>query len=300
MPIIKYRPDLFILRTAAVRQPEAFFAGEQVLQDQLRIDTRSAGIEGADMHWLEAEAQRTFRLRWENKPGDLVFLFSIISKLPTSAGLQKELGPLSFVVFNAGKKAGPMLFPAGRHQLLRVTCRIRQLKTVSPELAGKLADGGSGPVNMEMLALLHAIGNCRLKGEPARVFLRGHWLSLLALVAEPANKVHRYCRTEYDFERIGFAREYLLRHYDVPPSLKELSRIVGMNEFKLKRCFREVYGNSVFAWLADYKMEIARRELENGQRSASELAYDLGYSSLQHFSKVFRKKFGVAPGSFRK
>lgn len=50
----------------------------------------------------------------------------------------------------------------------------------------------------------------------------------------------------------------------MPPSLSELSRIVGINEFKLKKKFKEVFNMTVFGYLADYRLGIARSLLEDG------------------------------------
>ncbi|MEC5142918.1 helix-turn-helix domain-containing protein [Chitinophaga sp. 212800010-3] len=48
------------------------------------------------------------------------------------------------------------------------------------------------------------------------------------------------------------------------------------------------------------RFELARTYLLDREKTISEIAYMLGYSSIQHFSKAFRKKYGVAPGKLRK
>jgi len=100
---------------------------------------------------------------------------------------------------------------------------------------------------------------------------------------------------EYDRERILFARDYVIRHIADPPGLLELSRLAGINDFKLKKGFKEVFGQPVFAYLADVRLEMARTELMNKDKPVTEIAFELGYSSLQHFSSAFKKKFGVSP-----
>ena len=105
-----------------------------------------------------------------------------------------------------------------------------------------------------------------------------------------------FIKKEYDRERIRFARDYLIRHMENPPSLAELSRLAGINEFKLKNGFKELIGLPVFAWLADYRLETARNELMKNCKTVTEIAFELGYSSPQHFSTAFKRKFGVPPG----
>lgn len=104
-----------------------------------------------------------------------------------------------------------------------------------------------------------------------------------------------YIKKEYDRERILFARDYLVRHIENPPSLPELARLAGINEFKLKNGFKEIFDQPVFAWLADFRLEAARAELIKGNRTITEIAFELGYSSPQHFSAAFKKKYGVPP-----
>ena len=105
-----------------------------------------------------------------------------------------------------------------------------------------------------------------------------------------------FIKKEYDRERILFDRDYLIRHMENPPSLAELSRLAGINEFKLKNGFKEIFNQPVFAWLADYRLETARNELLKNDRTITEIAFELGFSSPQHFSTAFKKKYGVSPG----
>lgn len=105
----------------------------------------------------------------------------------------------------------------------------------------------------------------------------------------------RYCKTEYDIERLTFARDYLVEHIDLPPSLPELARIAGINEVKLKRGFKELFDHTVFGYLAEYRLQQARAWLLAGEKTPTEAAFALGYASLQHFSAAFRKRYGLTP-----
>jgi AraC-like DNA-binding protein len=124
-------------------------------------------------------------------------------------------------------------------------------------------------------------------------------IELLALLQTNYNKAHTaaplYIKNEYDRERILYARDYLLTHMDAPPALTQLAAIAGINEFKLKRGFKEMFSQSPFAYLADVRLEMARTALQKKEKSITQIAFELGYASLQHFSMAFRKKFGVAP-----
>ena len=131
------------------------------------------------------------------------------------------------------------------------------------------------------------------------MFLYSKVIELLVFQVESYNRLFdpkvRYIKTDYDKERILFAKDYLVKNLETPPSLTELSRIAGINEFKLKRGFKEVFGQTVFGYLTDVRMELAKNDLLEKQKSITEIAFELGFSSVQHFSNAFKKKYGMAP-----
>jgi len=77
--------------------------------------------------------------------------------------------------------------------------------------------------------------------------------------------------------------------------LVELARIVGLNEYKLKHGFKEIFQTTVFGYLAEKRLELARDYLIDPNKSITDIADLLGYSSIQHFSFAFKKKFGHSP-----
>jgi AraC-like DNA-binding protein len=158
-------------------------------------------------------------------------------------------------------------------------------------------------LNLALHQAIQEVLKCRFQGPLKKLFLYSKALEILILQAEAFEQhlaqAPRTVRSEYDQERLLFARDYLIQHLHLPPSLPELARIAGLNEFKLKRGFKEQFGQTVFGYLADFRLQEARAQLIEGQKTASELAFELGYSSLQHFSAAFKKKFGVSPRGVR-
>jgi AraC family transcriptional activator of pyochelin receptor len=154
-------------------------------------------------------------------------------------------------------------------------------------------------MDINMLNAINAIINCKYQEDLKKMFLLSKSIELLVLQAEAYNSFQKrgsdYLKTEYDKERIIYAREYLIQHLDLPPSLTDLAKVAGINEYKLKRGFKEMFGNTVFGYLADTRLELAKTDLLERKKSASEIAFELGYSSVQHFSTAFKKKFGASP-----
>ncbi|NET40137.1 MAG: helix-turn-helix transcriptional regulator [Cyanothece sp. SIO1E1] len=98
-----------------------------------------------------------------------------------------------------------------------------------------------------------------------------------------------------DIERLHHARDILMQQMESPPLLLELAQQVGMDDCKLKRGFRQLFGKTVFGYLHDARLERSRQLLTTGTMSVTEVAYTIGYNSLPSFSKAFRKRFGRSP-----
>ncbi len=136
------------------------------------------------------------------------------------------------------------------------------------------------------------------------MFLEATCLELVALqLAECVNegKSRRSVKlTRSDTERIRAARDMLISDLENPPTTLELARKVGINDFKLKQGFREVFGTTLFGYFRDYRLDKARAYLDGGETNVSTAASRVGYVNLSHFSKAFHDKFGVKPKEYLK
>lgn len=160
------------------------------------------------------------------------------------------------------------------------------------------------PISLAMHSCINDIMNCQFTGGLKLLFLQSKCLELLALQAQAfelaAKKTESpTIKSAYDKERIYYAREYLLANANHPPSLTDLAKTAGINEFKLKQGFREIFQNTVFGYLSDYKLMRAKELLADSSKNIKNISDELGYSSVQHFSNAFSKKFGVSPGKAR-
>lgn len=159
------------------------------------------------------------------------------------------------------------------------------------------------PIDIPMQQAIDAVLNCKYQQGLKQMFLLSKAIEILVLQAEAFNtalpRKPRVARTDYDKEQILYAREYLVQHIETPPSLSELARIAGLNEYKLKRGFREQFKTTVFGYLAEKRLELARDYLSDHNKSVTEIADSLGYSSIQHFSYAFKRKFGRPPREAR-
>jgi len=155
-----------------------------------------------------------------------------------------------------------------------------------------------------MIRILTEIRNCQFQGGIKKLFLQSKIFELLALQCEQYeragwNNTDAVNISAADRDKIYHARDLLLSAVQQPPSLHDLSRLAGLNEFKLKTGFKKIFDNTVFGYLNDYRLEQARQKLMQHDYPLTAIADELGYSSLQHFCNAFRKKYGVSPGKAR-
>ncbi len=99
----------------------------------------------------------------------------------------------------------------------------------------------------------------------------------------------------YKGEKIDL--EYLMQSYYLKLlSLDELSRLSGRSLSGFKRDFQEQFNTSPALWIKNKRLEYAGLQLENTDKNVSEISMEIGYESVSHFIKAFKKKFGKTPG----
>ncbi|SMC40371.1 helix-turn-helix domain-containing protein [Pedobacter africanus] len=158
-------------------------------------------------------------------------------------------------------------------------------------------------IDLPLQTCIYSILNCDYLGGLKRLFLLSKTIELLVLQAESFHNFQKskseYVKHDYDKERIVFARDYLVKNMESPPTLVELAKIAGINEYKLKRGFKEMFNQTAFSYLSDLRLELAKKDLLEGKKQATEIAFKLGYCSLQHFSNAFKKKYSISPSQVK-
>ncbi len=104
---------------------------------------------------------------------------------------------------------------------------------------------------------------------------------------------------EADRRAFRAAAEILEREYAAPPTIPELARRAGVNEFKLKNGFRQLYGNTVYEYVQKQRMAVARNLLENGDLTITQIAGMVGYINASHFAEAFRRQNHINPSDLR-
>ena len=154
-----------------------------------------------------------------------------------------------------------------------------------------------GNISSQMATILHQMYRTNIHLSVYSLYLKGKIYELLSLHFNRNTDVEQcpFLSDEENMVKIRKAKEIIIQQMLTPPSLQELADEVGITLKKLKSGFKQVYGESVYNFLFDYKMEMARKLLESGQYNINELSSKLGYSTPSHFISAFKKKFGTTP-----
>jgi AraC-like DNA-binding protein len=98
-----------------------------------------------------------------------------------------------------------------------------------------------------------------------------------------------------DAARLLHIRNEIIRDLGEPPVLPELAQIAAMSETKLKQLFKQAFGDTIYNYFQRARMEEAAFLLKHGKRSVAEVGYELGFTNLSHFSRLFEKHYGFTP-----
>lgn len=83
-----------------------------------------------------------------------------------------------------------------------------------------------------------------------------------------------------------------------PPDIALLAKEAGMSEPKMRKLFKQTFGKGVFEYYQFTRMQKAARLLKDKRLSVSEVGYQLGFTNLSHFSRVFESYIGMKPKKF--
>jgi AraC family transcriptional regulator, transcriptional activator of the genes for pyochelin and ferripyochelin receptors len=159
------------------------------------------------------------------------------------------------------------------------------------------------PIDPAAQQVIQQVIHCQYAGDIKKLFLLSKSIELLVLSAEAyrvaMSKKDVFIKSSADREKIIAVRDLINERVSRPPSLSEIASTVGLNEYKLKRGFKETFNTTVFGYLTEQRLHLAHRYLRDSQKTAAEISAALGYTSPQHFNNAFKKKFGVTPDSVR-
>jgi AraC-like DNA-binding protein len=102
----------------------------------------------------------------------------------------------------------------------------------------------------------------------------------------------------HDIQTIYEIKEQMLEHLETPPVIRDMAMDANMSPTKLKRLFKQIFGNSIFNYYQQFRMKEAALLLKKENLSVSDVGYQLGFTNLSHFSRVFKEHIGMKPKQY--
>ena len=135
-------------------------------------------------------------------------------------------------------------------------------------------------------------------------FLKSKGL-MIQLISQIYEDIHEM---EYDnieethvlFETVSKIKEYILYNYRTDITLDKLASMANVSKNHLIRSFKEVFNITPMQYLFSVRLEIAKQLIENSNNTISEICEYLGFSSIQYFSRMFKKRTQLSPTEYKK
>jgi AraC-like DNA-binding protein len=98
-----------------------------------------------------------------------------------------------------------------------------------------------------------------------------------------------------DVTAIYAIKSLLLKHFNEPPNINALSKKAGMSEPKLRKLFKQTFGKGPFEYYQYHRIQKAASLLRKRRLTVSEVGFELGFTNLSHFTRVFEQHMGSKP-----
>jgi AraC-like DNA-binding protein/ligand-binding sensor protein len=95
------------------------------------------------------------------------------------------------------------------------------------------------------------------------------------------------------------ARSYIHEHQTEELSLGQVAKAVNMSSYYFCKTFKKVVGINFTDYVARVRIEKSKNLLLNPNLRVSEIAFEVGFQSLTHFNRVFKKVLGQSPTEYR-
>ena len=157
-------------------------------------------------------------------------------------------------------------------------------------------------ISPSMAIVLSQMFHYTLNPSIKNLYYKGKGYELLSLFfnrnEDPNAEQCPFLIDEDNVMKIKKAKEIMITNMAEPPGLDELAEKVGLSLKKLKMGFKQIYGDTVYGFLFDYKMDYARQLLDSGSYNVNEVGLKIGYSTGSHFIAAFKKKFATTPKKY--
>lgn len=224
------------------------------------------------------------------KKGSYIVLYNPEKELPINSEINPQTKILSIII--SIKKF---------HNLFSEENDIQFLKDENINKKYYAQEKISNPVIIALNDLFLSFGKNIAKNN---LYLKAKTYELFSYIYDSSRDTNiekcPFLTNEENFNKIKMAKEIALKNLLNPPTLLNLSEEINLSLKKLKEGFKKIYGKTVYQFLLDHKMELAKKLLSERKKNVNEVSIKLGYSTASHFIAAFKNKYGVTPKTYSK
>lgn len=166
-----------------------------------------------------------------------------------------------------------------------------------------MAANNTMPYDSRIGEVIHSIRNCSFTGITRYIYFESKMLELFVLQMDQAKTADRQDKetswSGADRDKLFALRHFIENSYLEEFSLKELTYKFGLNEFKMKKGYKEFFDSTVFGHVHQLRMQKAKTLLTGKEMNVTEASFFVGYNNVSSFCTEFKKRFGYSPGKIQ-
>jgi AraC-like DNA-binding protein len=160
----------------------------------------------------------------------------------------------------------------------------------------------SKPISSQLHQLIGEIINCEFEGGLKKAYLESKITEILAIFfnkLKNKGNTQKQIVNEEDYNKILQVEALIKENIKKPLTIAELALVSGINQFKLKKNFKLIFGKPIFTYLTEIRMEQAKKLITERDFTIAEAAYEIGYKNPQHFTVAFKKVYDYLPSTLK-
>ncbi|GAB3888368.1 GlxA family transcriptional regulator [Spirosoma agri] len=103
----------------------------------------------------------------------------------------------------------------------------------------------------------------------------------------------------HEDDSVRKAQEFIETNFQDKITVDQLADLLALGRRSLERRFKSATANTVTEYIQRVKIEVAKKDLENGRKNVNEVMFDVGYSDTKSFRTIFKKVTGLSPIDYR-
>jgi len=290
--------------------PDDFDAGLVINEREYQVENGNYTIfltekwfYGTHISFIKIKSEIPAEIYFENSVEHAVFLFCLAGEIKCRNVLQQKITALTAnqqYISSGGFNNLIVSFSNNTEYLYFQLTRQHYKNLTGEEFDNDIAIYSSLSIEPEVRLILNSLISQKSHQRIKRISIEAKIYELLAFYINKTNTGSTSSLKKHDIDKILLAKKLVEADIQSPNSLMELSRRVGINDYKLKIGFKELTGYTVFGYLNKVRMERAYHYLLKEKKTVNEVAFLVGYKNAQHFTVAFRKMYNILPGSLNK